>query len=76
MDNKDNLIHYANGFSMTSNADAGEMIISFTQNQPIFDAVKGEFVESAPREVATIIIPFALGAKLGEILEQSAKDAE
>lgn len=32
--NETNLTKYANGFTITVNKEAGEMLIAFTQNQP------------------------------------------
>lgn len=76
MDTKENLTYYANGFSLTTSYESGEMIVAFTQNQPVFDASKTEFVQTDPREVATIIVPFGLGVKLGEILKQATEETK
>lgn len=72
----ENLTYYANGVSVTANAESGEMLISFTQNQPVFDVSKAEFVQAEPREVTTIIVPYELGVKLGEILKQATEETK
>lgn len=67
------MAQYANGFSIVASKESGEFIISFTQNQPEFNPESGALDKPASREVATIVMQFALGEQLKESIADVIK---
>ncbi|CDA90808.1 unknown [Firmicutes bacterium CAG:238] len=74
--NETNLTKYANGFTITVNKEAGEMLIAFTQNQPIYDANERDFKAAPAREVCSIVLPYGIGIQLGTIIEEAQRTVE
>ena len=67
---KNMIAQYANGFSVLASGDTEEVILAFSQNQPVFDEEDRSFKDTSAREVATIIMPLRMGEQLKDILEQ------
>ncbi len=70
-ENDKNVVQYANGFSITASKESGEMLIAFTQNQPVFDEKEEQFKPSEARKVCSIILPYNLGIQMGEIINSA-----
>lgn len=74
MENK--ISQYANGFSFLLSKDSGEAVLTFTQNQPCYDASTGKFDNQAGREIATLVLPYKLIRGLCDSLESSLEKEE
>lgn len=70
------MAQYANGFSIIASKEAGEFIVTFTQNQPDFNPESGAIDKLVLKEVVTLILPFSLGKELAEHIEEVAEKEE
>ena len=74
MDNK--VSQYANGFSFLLSKEGGEAVITFTQNQPRYNAETGKFENEKGREVTTVILPYKLVRGFCSSLENALEREE
>lgn len=71
------MAQYSNGFSILASKETGEIIITFLQNQPSFNPESGKLDLPSTQEIVTVVMPFALGEKLKESIEEVvAKELE